>query len=151
MASPAPTVSDFKLYLDTVLQSSPYVFKKGQAVKATYRVQDTDGVSLVASTNRLLFKNASGGGYVDSGYFVKESGDTYDGVWKREFTFPSDGDYIDTHTPITTTTDGLSWTYQFYDIDSTRAQASITVTYNSEPVSTIQGISTIQGLTSITL
>lgn len=131
MAAPAPTVTDLKIYLDTELQSSPYVFKKGQAVKITYNVADTDGVQNT-NTNRILFKNADGSGYVSTAKFSLESGDVYDGVWALEFTFPSDGNYIDLHTPINNRVDGLNLTYQFYDVDSTRAMATTTVTYDDE-------------------
>ena len=100
-----PIVSNIKMFVNGVEST---FMRAGDTVRVEADVADlASGVGSV----RLLAKNSSGPGYIDSGYFIHVSGDKY----AREFTFPADAKYIDLHTAITTNIDGLRFYIKAFD------------------------------------
>ncbi|MDH5533295.1 MAG: Ig-like domain-containing protein [Candidatus Pacebacteria bacterium] len=100
-----PVLTNIKMFVNGVEST---FMRAGDLVRVEADITDTgSGMGSV----RLLAKNASGGGYIDSGYFVNTTGYKF----VREFTFPADGKYIDLHTPITTVVDGLRFYIKAFD------------------------------------
>ena len=106
-----PTVSNIKMFVNG--QESTFM-RPGDTVKVQATVADpTPGSGINPAKVRLLARSiaTTDGGYIDSGYFVNTSGNTYE----RTFTFPVDGKYIDTHKVITQDIDGLRFYIKAYD------------------------------------
>lgn len=102
-----PTVSNIRMFVNGVEST---FMRPGDLVEVKANITDTEsGMGQV----RLLARSVTttGGGYIDSGYFVNTTGDEY----VRTFTFPADGKYIDTHLPITSDVNGLSFYIKSFD------------------------------------
>ncbi|NCN87805.1 MAG: hypothetical protein GW941_02825, partial [Candidatus Pacebacteria bacterium] len=111
-----PVIANIKMFVNGIEST---FMRAGDTVRVEADITDIgSGIDKV----RLLAKNAAGPGYVDSGYFIHDSGDKY----VREFTFPADGKYIDLHTPITDVVEGLSFYIKAYDLVGNYTNSSST-------------------------
>ncbi len=132
----APVVSNIKMFVNGTEST---FMRPGDTVRVVATVTDPPlGSGVNPSNVRLLARSivTTNGGYIDSGYFVNTSGDTYE----RAFTFPADGKYTDTHKTITQDVNGLRFYIKAFDNAGNYTNSAATTFTNDQTIPSMQNI-----------